>query len=137
MNKHGEFAYLVDTLSTVTDDVINEASRADSAPASRQTHRSPPPAPARRGETTTAPARFSTQRRIPRHVGSREKAADVVATVGVSGGGHLVRCGSVEFMVGPGDLYALVDAARWNVKHEVLAADQRRLSITIRYSATA
>ena len=67
------------------------------------------------------------------HVDAGEPPADVVLTLIVRGK-NTVRVGNVLIDVNPGDVYAIADAARWDVKHEVLAGWTDRLSVTIRFT---
>jgi len=52
---------------------------------------------------------------------------------GVVEGTSDIRVGRVQFRVDTGDIYALVDDARYEVDHEVLSASCSRTSITMRY----
>ena len=69
---------------------------------------------------------------IAAHVDAPEPPADVVATLALSGGS--VRVGAAQIDLQPGDVYAISDAARWDVSHEVHASTSDRLSLTLRYA---
>ena len=66
------------------------------------------------------------------HVDAGSPRADVVGTVGLSGVA-VVRVGAVELALAPGDAYFLTGPARWDVKHEVLASTEDRLTLTVRF----
>lgn len=66
------------------------------------------------------------------HIDAGSPRADVVGTVGLSGEAT-VRVGAVELELQPGDAYFLSGSARWNVKHEVLASTEDRLTLTMRF----
>lgn len=66
------------------------------------------------------------------HIDAGSPRADVVGTVGLSGDA-VVRVGAAELLLAPGDAYLLSGPARWDVKHEVLASTQDRLTLTMRF----
>ena len=66
------------------------------------------------------------------HIDAGSPRADVVGTVGLTGDA-VVRVGAAELLLAPGDAYLLSGPARWDVKHEVLASTQDRLTLTMRF----
>ena len=68
------------------------------------------------------------------HIDAATPPADVVATLGVTGTARIL-VGAVETVIREGDLYLLAGAARWERKHEVLAAESDRLTVTTRFFA--
>lgn len=73
--------------------------------------------------------------RVMPHIDADDPPIDIIATIPISGGTHnLLRVAACEFSISPGDAYILSGKARYDVKHEVLAAPQDRVSITLRYS---
>ena len=69
------------------------------------------------------------------HIDAGSPRADVVGTVGLSGDA-VVRVGAAELLLAPGDAYFLSGPARWDVKHEVLASTQDRLTLTMRFHSS-
>lgn len=67
------------------------------------------------------------------HIDAASPRSEAVATITLQGSAT-VRVGAVEFEARERDIYILVGPARWDVKHEVLASQTDRLSVTTRYA---
>lgn len=72
--------------------------------------------------------------RVMPHVDADDPPIDIIATIPITGGtDNLLRVASCEFKISPGDAYILSGKARFDVKHEVLAASEDRISVTMRF----
>ncbi len=70
--------------------------------------------------------------RVGMHLDDFTKGGKIISTA-VLQGDNMIRVGTIEFQVEPGDVYALARDARYKVEHEVLPCPDDRLSATLRF----
>ena len=70
--------------------------------------------------------------RVGMHLDDLTKGGKVISTA-VLQGNNMIRVGTIEFQVEPGDVYAIARDARYNVEHEVLPCPDDRLTATLRF----
>ena len=71
--------------------------------------------------------------RVGMHLDDLTKGGKVIISTAVLQGNNMIRVGTIEFQVEPGDVYAIARDARYNVEHEALPCPDDRLTATLRF----